>query len=412
VAALAIWCKEDGEAQMMLAHKIRLVPTKAQEDYFRRACGTARFAYNWALAEWKRRYEAGEKPDGYSLHKAFNAVRREKFPWTYDVSKDCTAQPFANLDRAFQLLFKKVMKYPRFKKKGGKDSFYASNAKTHFDGKRVKLPVIGWVRLREPLRFAGKLMCSVIVREADAWYISAKVELGDYHRERTGDGVVGADLGLTTLVTLSTGEKIEGPKAMKKAQRKMVRLQRSLARKVKGSANYAKAKMKLSRAHARVAHIRSDALHKLTTRFCRENQTVGMESLNAEGMLRNHYISGAVRDAAFGEICKMMIYKSDIFRTDLRFADRFYPSSKTCSCCGAVKDSLSWDERTFKCDSCGVEMDRDVNAAVNLSRLPRGTGNVKPVERKALTKTPRRRRETGLGEAGSCEGRVRHAPVV
>jgi len=387
-----------------LAHDIRLVTTKAQEEYFRRACGTARFAWNWALAEWKRQYEGGEKPSGMALRALFNSIWREKFPWVGEVHRDCHSQPFANLQMAFDFFFKKTTGYPKFKKRGGHDSFYLANDQFRLDGKKVRIPRLGWIRTREALRFTGKVMGATVHRIADAWYISVQVDVGDYHRERTGNGVTGADLGLTTLVTLSTGEKIEGPKALAKAQKHLRRLHKSMDRKQKGSANRRKAIMRLSRAYARVTNIRSDALHKLTTRLCRENQAVGIEDLCVQGMLRNHHRSRSIRDASWGEFRRMLEYKSIIYGTDLRVADRWYPSSKTCSRCGAVKESLGLGERTFVCESCGLSLDRDLNAARNLGKLPAVSREVTPVERKALTKGRKSRRETSLDEAGTCAG--------
>jgi putative transposase len=281
------------------------------------------------------------------LRKQFNAIWRQQFPWVGETHRDCHSQPFMNLDRAFQALFKKTAGYPKFKKRGQHDSFYLANDKFKTDGKAVRIPVIGWVRTREPLRFVGKVMGATVHRIADAWYISVQVDVGDYHCERTGDGVVGADVGLTTLATLSTGEKIEGPKALAKAQKHLRRLHKSMDRKQKGSANRRKVVMRLARAYARVTNIRSDALHKLTTRLCRENQAVGIEDLNVRGMLRNHKVARGIVDASWGEFRRMLAYKAPIFGTDLRVADRWCPSSKTCSGCGAVKASLGLGERTL-----------------------------------------------------------------
>lgn len=391
---------------MNLSHKIRLVPTKTQEGYFRRACGTARFTYNWALQEWKRLYEVGEKPSGAFLKAAFNKIRRERFPWTYEVHRDCTSQPFTNLDKAFRYFFKKTSRYPKFKKRGVHDSFYVANDKFRLDGKRVKLPFLGWAKLREALRFEGRVLGATVSREADAWYLSVQVDVGDYRRERTGNGTVGVDLGVMNLATLSTGEVIEGPKALKRSLRKLQRLSRQHSRKVRGSNNRRKASLRLARYHRRVSNIRNNALHELTSKLCRENQSIGIEDLSVNGMLRNRRLSRAISDMGFGEFRRQLEYKRVIFGADLKVWDRWYPSSKTCSVCGFVKPNLKLSERTFICEVCGAALPRDLNASLNLDpgKLPVVSGEVTPVDRKALAKTRKRVRETILEEAGTSEG--------
>ena len=392
---------------MILSHQIRLAPTKAQEEYFRCACGTARFTYNWALAEWKRLYGAGEKPSGWGLKKQFNAIRREEFPWTYDVHRDCTGRSFDDLQNAYKHFFRRLKLgqnpgYPKFKKKGSGDSFYITNYLLRLNNKRVRIPVLGWVQMREPLRYEGKVMGATVKRVANRWMLSIRVDVGDYNRPRISDKIVGVDLGAKTLATLSTGEKIEGPKALRKSLKRLKRLSRWHSRKKPGSANRKKAAQKLARLHCRVADIRSEALNVLTTRLCRENQVVGIEDLDVEGMLRNRYLALSISDMGFGEFRRQMAYKSKIYDTELRIADRYFPSSKTCSVCGNIKKDLKLSDRIFKCNNCGVSLDRDLNAALNLRNLPAVSREVTPVEIKALAETRKRVSETSVMEAGTC----------
>ncbi len=164
-----------------------------QEHYFQRAAGTARFVWNWALAKWKELYEKGEKPNALNLKKLWNTRKQAEFPWVYEVAKDVNQQPFANLQKAFTRFFKGEAKYPQFKKKGRHDSFYVSNDKLKLAGKRVYLPRLGWVKLREELRFVGKIQGATVSREADCWFIALHVEVGDYQRERIGDGSIGLE---------------------------------------------------------------------------------------------------------------------------------------------------------------------------------------------------------------------------
>lgn len=352
---------------MILAHRIALTPTFAQRDYFARASGTARFTWNWALAEWERRHAAGETPNGCALKAAFNAVKYERYPWLKYIHRDAHAQPFANLQRAFSAFFKGTTQRPTFKKKGKcRDSFYVANDKLRLDGYRVRLPIAGWVRLREQLRFAGKIMGAVVSREADRWFVSIQVDVGDYQRLRTGEGELGIDVGLHAFATLSTGQKIVAPKPLYRALGQLRRSCRKVSRRQRDSARRDRAKRFLARVHARVKNIRNDFLHKLSTRLCRENQALGVESLAVKNLLRNGKLALSLADASWGEFLRQLSYKGTIFACRVIVADRFYPSSKRCHSCGRVKEKLALSERTFVCAACGLVCDRDANAAWNL----------------------------------------------
>jgi putative transposase len=377
---------------MILAHKIRLDPTPRQEDYFRRACGTARFTYNWALAAWKTAYEAGEKPSGRALKKQFNAVRGEEYPWSREVHRDCTARPFDDLQNAFQHFFRRVKAgqkpgYPQFKKKGKcEDSFYAACDMVAFDGRRVRIPRLGWVKMREALRFEGKVLGVTVSRTADRWDIAVQVDVGEVHKEWSADGVVGVDLGIKTFATLSTGEKIDGPKALRKNIKRLQRLSRRHSRKVRGSNGRKKSAMNLARLHARIANVRKDHLDKLTTNLCHQNQAVGIEDLHVKGMVRNRKLARAINDEGWGQFRWMLSYKAPMYGTEIVVADRWFPSSKACSACGNVVEKLPLSVREWACPACGVTHDRDLNAAKNLEpkHVPLGKGELTPVETEAL----------------------------
>jgi len=354
-----------------LAHKIALDPTAAQVDYFRRACGTARLTYNWALAEWDRQYEAGEKPTAAKLKKQWNAKKYELFPWLKGVHRDAHARPFADLGEAFSKFFKKTAARPVFKKKGRcRDSFYVANDKLRVDGKRVLLPLVGWVKMREELRFTGKIMSATVSRQADRWFISINVQMTEAasRRKRTGDGVVGVDVGVKHAAVLSTGQKLEGPKPLSKALRRLKLASRALSRTQKGSSNRKKQAGRLAKIHAKVANIRSDFWHKLTADLCKNHAVIGIEDLCVKGMMRNRHLSRSVIDAGFGAMAPMLAYKAPLFGVTLVKADRFYPSSKTCSACGAVNQQLKLSDRQWRC-GCGASHDRDLNAARNLAEL-------------------------------------------
>jgi len=359
---------------MITAHKIALDPTVKQEQYFRRAAGTARFVWNWALEHWDAQYQQGKKPNGMKLKKEFNALYSTQFPWISKVHRDCHSEPFRNLQKAFTKFFRHEAQYPKFHKKGQYDSFYVVNDAFKIKEKTVKLPVIGKVRLREQLRFEGKIMGATVSREADRWYLSVKVEVEDYHQERILDTTVGIDVGLKTFAMLSTGESVAAPKPLKRYLKRLKRAQRALSRCIKGSQNRKKQQRRVARLHARVHHIRQDFLHKLSSRICRENQTIVIEDLNVKGMVKNHKLAFAIADASWSEFKRQLKYKSLIYQDDLILANRWMPSSKTCSRCGSVKEDLTLDDRVYICQHCGFELDRDHNAAINLCTLGlRGT---------------------------------------
>lgn len=362
---------------MQMAHRIRMYPTPEQEKYLRQAAGVARLAWNWGLARWRELYSQGEKPNGMMLKKEFNSIKSERFPFVGQVHRDATARPFANLQDAFVRFFKKQNKYPRFKKKGkSPDSIYWACDKARIEGERIRFNRLGWVDLAEPLRFFGTIKSYTVHRFGDIWYVSVCVEFPDHcaKRERTGDGVVGVDLGVTHLATLSNGEVVEAPRPLKKMLVKLRRLQRKMARQVKFSKNWYRTVTKIGRLHHRICNVRRDALDKLTDGLCRKNQTVVIETLNVKGMMKNRRLARAISDVGFYEFKRELLYKSGLYGTEVVMADPFFPSSKTCSVCGWKNEDLTLSDRTFRCERCGNVMDRDLNAAQNLCTLGlRGT---------------------------------------
>ena len=362
---------------MILAHKIALDPNNAQATYFARACGVARFAYNWALAEWKKQYEAAKvdsalpKPSQMSLRRQLNAIKREQFPWMLEVTKNAPQMAIIQLGEAFKNFFAGRAKYPKFRKKGVHDRFTLTNDQFSVEGSRIRIPALGWVRMREPLRFEGKITSATVSRVADRWFVSIAVDTQDtsHLAQAENQGAVGVDLGVSALATLSTGETITGPKPHKALLNRLRRLSRSLSRKQKGSSNRAKAKAKLARLHARIATIRSDALHKLTTDLTRRFHTIGIEDLNVRGMMANRHLARSIADMSFFEFRRQLEYKAERRGGMVVVADRWFPSSKTCSACGSVQQDMPLSVRQWVCPDCGARHDRDVNAAVNLKNM-------------------------------------------
>jgi putative transposase len=294
-----------------------------------------------------------------------------------DVTKNAVQQAIKNLGTSFDNFFKGRAKYPKFKKKGvSRDSFRADNGtdKTHpnaveVDGKRVKLPVVGWVKMREALRFVGKIKSAIVSRTADRWFVSLTVEVDHVPPVRENQAVGGCDLGIEALATSSDGTVVENPKALRNNLKKLRRLSRSHSRKAKRSANRRKSAAKLARLHARIRNIRQDATHKATTKIVQTFDVVGIEDLNVKGMLKNGSLSRAISDVGLFEFRRQLDYKATMNGVRIVVADRWYSSSKTCFDCKHIHAGLTLKEREWTCEACGVSHDRDLNAAKNLMNL-------------------------------------------
>jgi putative transposase len=400
---------------MIFAHKIALDLTQDQEAYCRSAAGTARLTYNWGLAEWQRQYHAGEKPTAAKLKVQWNASKYERYPWLADIHRDAHAQPFANLQAAFSAFFQNLkdrkagkttrqVGYPTFKKKGVHDSFYIANDKVQVLGKRLRIPKLGWVRMREVVRFSGKIMAAVVSRTADRWYVSVSVQIEPFPAPGENQaGRCGVDLGIRHLATLSTPrEHVDGPKPLKTALKKLRRLNRELARRVKFSGHWHQTKRQLARLHARIAALRADSLHKLTTRLTQTYREIVIEDLHVKGMVQNRKLARAISDMGLGMFRHMLTYKAAVSGTTIIVADRWFPSSKLCHQCGVVHETLILADRVFACPACGFTDDRDFHAADNLEAYPRLVGNGTPVDNVALA-SPTGASETALKETGTMK---------
>jgi putative transposase len=325
---------------MILAHKIRLSPNNKQKTYFAKAAGTARFAYNWALARWNELYEAGEKVSESELRKQLNAIKRERFPWMLEVTKCAPQLAIKNLGKAFTNFFNKTAERPTFHKKGVKDSFALSNDQFAIDGNFIRIPNLGRVRMTETLRFTGKIMGAVVSRKADHWFVSVQIERPapkPIHEAYSKNQAVGVDLGVKDLATLSNGTKIVGAKPHKALLSRLRRLNKSLSRKQgakkgeKKSANFIKAKRKLARLHARIANIRNDETNKLTTELTRNFAIIGIEDLNVSGMVKNHKLARSILDMSFFEFRRQLEYKASMTGSRIVVSNMFFTSSKLCS---------------------------------------------------------------------------------
>lgn len=358
---------------MIKAHKIRLHPTAEQAVYLAKAAGTSRFVWNWALAEWNRQYEAGEKPTALKLKKQWNEIRREQFPWTWEVTKNASDQPFLDLGKAFTAFFEGRARRPRFKsKKRSKPSFYLANDQLELGDHRIWVPKLGWVNMAEDVRFQGKVTGARITKTADWWFVSIQVEMPDTIPVKK-PAACGMDVGLNRLATLSTGEGVENQAFLKTALKKLRQANKRLHRRKLGSKNREKARRQVARLHYRITSLRDDVLHKLTTRLANGYGMIGIEDLNLKGLLKNRKLARSFSDAALGKLLNLLTSKVEQRGGQVIQVGRFFPSSKTCHSCGWKWEDMQLSDRVFLCQNpkCAYHQfpqDRDHNASHNLLR--------------------------------------------
>jgi putative transposase len=364
------------------AIKTKLKLNNYQATVMAKHAGFSRWVYNWGLRLWSEGYKAGLKPSAHALKKVFTHHVKPQFSWMSELSSRVYQYAFISLGDAFKRFFKKLGGYPKFKSKGLNDNFTIDNCgkPIRLGGIRHKLPFVGWIRTQEPLPECVTKKVT-ISRQADDWYLSFHVELPDTAPTVKVVDVVGVDLGISALATLSTGVVFPNLKPYRRAKQKLARLQRCVSRKEKGSSNRKKAVLKLARQHRRVAAIRNDAIHKITSYLAHNHSRIVIEDLNVAGLLSNHKLAGAISDCGFGEFRRQLAYKCQFYASELVVADRFFPSSQMCSSCGH-QQKMPLSVRVYDCPQCGLVIDRDLNAAINLSRWGRlGPGCLLTVNR-------------------------------
>lgn len=380
--------------KVLQAYRFALDPVPAQERMLRSHAGAARFAWNWGLARCRERYVAeGRWYSAAELHRLWNAEKKTDpaLAWWAENSKCVYQEALRDLDRALRDFVKskkgqrkgRRLGFPRYKKRGRcRDSFRFTTGAIRCAGTTVRLPRLGTIATHESTRKlarrleneTARIMSATVSRNAQRWFVSFTVEVDRAVRPcraRRGSAI-GVDLGVKTLLTGADDQgtviTICGPKPPRRALRRLRRASRAHSRKQKGSANRRKSAARLARIHARVANIRTDALHKATSMLSARYETIVCEDLNVAGMTHGRRLARAVSDQGFGTARRMLTYKTAWNAGTLIVADRWHPSSKTCSDCGAVEAKLRLSERTYRCD-CGLVLDRDVNAARNLLNL-------------------------------------------
>jgi putative transposase len=353
------------------AYQYRFYPTPEQENLLRRTLGCTRLVYNRALATrieaWKERHEKLNYTHTSALLTQWK--RQEELNFLNEVSCVPLQQGMRHLQKAFTNFFAGRARYPRFKRKanGGSAEFTKS-------GFRYRDGEVYLAKCQEPLPIRwsrplpeGATPTTITVRltPSNRWYVSLRVDI-DIEPLPPSDSKLGLDLGITSLVALSDGQKLDNPKHFQAKQRKLRQAQKALSRKQKGSNNRYKARLKVARVHAEIADARRDQLHKLTTQLIRENQTIAVEDLAVKNMVKNRKLAKAISDAGWGELVRQLEYKAEWYGRELVKVDRWFPSTKRCSDCGHTVEKMPLSVREWECPECGTHHDRDTNAALNI----------------------------------------------
>lgn len=358
---------------MLKAYKYRLYPNREQEVLIQKTFGCCRFVYNQCLNlkinKYKNESVSMSKID---LNNYCNRQLKKEYEWLREVDKWSLTNSIYNMDSAYQKFFKEHTGYPKFKskknhKKSYKTNFANNNIEVSFEKNRIKLPKLKWIKAKIHREFVGKIKSATISQvPSGKYFVSILVETEHIPAEHVNNSV-GIDLGIKDLLITSDGEKFDNIHTIKKYEKKLVKEQRKLAHKVKGSKNYQKQRIKLARVYEKIKNTRIDNLHKISHQLISENQVIVSEDLSVSNMVKNHNLAKAISDCGWYELTRQLTYKADWNgRTYIKIG-RYVPSSQICNVCGYVnKDTKDLSVREWICPKCGIKHDRDINAAINI----------------------------------------------
>ncbi len=378
--------------KIIRAYKRELDPNNRTKTLLSKNVGASRFAYNWSLSRRIERFKTKEGKEKFTNSrkelKELVKIKRQEFPWMLEVSSRSIESAIRDLDKAFSNFWKKYSGFPKFKKKGiSKDSFrlYGTIKPNH---RYIQLPKLGKIRLKEKFpKFLGRITSTTIKRVSDRWYVSLLVEEEIEDPKPIKGPKIGIDLGINTFATISDGKEIISPKPLKSLKNKLKKAQKSLSRKEKGSKNRRKAVLTVARIHRKIANIRSDFLHRISTELTKTKATIVVEDLNVKGMMKNHRLAKSISDQGWGIFVRFLKYKTGWYGSKLLFVDRWFASSKICHKCDYRLKKLPLNIREWTCPQCNTHYFRDKNAAKNLEQYPlnykqshKCWGTLKPVE--------------------------------
>ena len=358
---------------MLKAYKYRIYPNKQQEELIQKTFGCCRFVYNQTLAHRKELYETKkESMSKLDCNNYVNRILKKEYEWLKEVDKFSLTNSVYNMDSAYQKFFKEHYYYPKFKSKRDNKKSYTTNLtgkniEVSFKDNKIKLPKLKWIKAKISREFTGKIKSATVSQvPSGKYFVSVLVET-EHIPIKKSNNAVGIDLGIKDLLITSEGEKFDNIRTTKKYENELVKEQRKLSHKVKGSKNWNKQRIKVARVHEKIHNIRIDNLHKISHKLISENQVIVSEDLAVSNMVKNHNLAKAITDCGWYELTRQLTYKAEWNgRTYIKIG-RYAPSSQVCNVCGFVnKDTKNLAVREWTCSQCGTVHDRDINAAINI----------------------------------------------
>ncbi|MDD2439861.1 MAG: IS200/IS605 family element RNA-guided endonuclease TnpB [Methanosarcinaceae archaeon] len=360
---------------MLKASKFRLYPNKEQEELFLKHIGACRFTYNWALENKLKSYETeGKAVSRFTLNKMLPELKRE-YEWLKEINSQSLQGATLNLENAFTKFFREKKGFPKFKsRKNLVQSFSVpQNYKVDFEKNKIKIPKIGWVKVKIHRKYEGIEKTATISKTSTGkFYISILVDDEKEYPKKESfneDTTIGVDVGIKDFAVFSNGKKVDNPKYLKNSIQRLKVLQKRLSKKQKGSKNREKARLAVAKLHEKIGNQRNDFQHKLSSELIGENQAIALETLNVDGMLKNHWLAQAISDSSWSFFVTKLEYKAEWTGKTILRIGTFEPSTKICNICGFHNSKITLKDRGWKCPLCGTFHDRDINAAINIKKF-------------------------------------------